>query len=207
MIDETELFINSSTNQNLTQTDIDNIDVKSPLEHQIQQKKMKDSGWSFDKIISMTTYFHQTGILNVSKHNKIPWRSNALLNFENNDKQCFIWSILTSLHPCNNNHPNRVSIYRQSFNELNIQGFDFLNGFKCCDVHKFNELNNLSVNIFELILYQDQSLWKHKLPIEVSKNHSDRIIDLLIYKNRYVLIEKIHIFLGDDKKNFYAENV
>ena len=84
-------------------------------------------------------------------------RSNAILNIENIDKYCFIWSILDSLYPCNNNHPNRVSIYKQYFNELNNQGFDFTNGFKCSDVHKFNELNNLSVNIFELIFYQDQN--------------------------------------------------
>ena len=37
VIDETELYINLNINHNLTQTDIDNIDVKSPLELQIQQ--------------------------------------------------------------------------------------------------------------------------------------------------------------------------
>ena len=49
VVDGTELFINLNINHNLTQTDIDNIDVKSPLEHQIQQQEMKDSGWRFDK--------------------------------------------------------------------------------------------------------------------------------------------------------------
>ena len=108
-------------------------------------------------------------------------RSNAILNFENNDKYCFLWSILADLHPCNNNHPNRVSIYRQYFNDLNIQGFDFSRGFRCSDVHKFNELNNLSVNLFELNFCPDQNQWKHKLiPIEVSKNDSDRVIALAI---------------------------
>ena len=101
-------------------------------------------------------------------------RSNAILNVENIDKYCFLWSILAYLHPCNNNHPIRVSNYKQYFDELKIQGFDFTNGFKCSDVHKFNDLNNLSVNIFELIFYPDQNQWKYKLiPIEVSKNHSD----------------------------------
>ena len=66
---------------------------------------------------------------------------------------------------------------------MNFQGFDFNKGFRCCDVHKFNELTNLSINIFELNFYQDQNQWKHKLiPIEI-KNDSDRIIDLAIYKN------------------------
>ena len=57
VLDEKELFINVNINHNLTQTDIDSIDVKSPLEHQIQQQEMKDSGCRFDKNNSTTVYF------------------------------------------------------------------------------------------------------------------------------------------------------
>ena len=160
-LDETELFININIDQNLTQSDLDKIDIRSPLEHQIQKQEMKDSGWRFDKFYSMTIYFYKTTEMNGSKYVKIPLRSNAILNVENNDKYCFLWSILAYLHLCNNNHPNRVSIYRQFFNELNIQDFDFTHGFKCSDVNKFNELNNLYVNIFELNFYQYQYQWKH----------------------------------------------
>ena len=45
VIDETEFFINLNTNHNLTQSDLYKIDFKSPLEHQIQQQAMKNSGW------------------------------------------------------------------------------------------------------------------------------------------------------------------
>ena len=139
LLDEIELFINLSMNYNITQSDIDKIDIGSTLEHQIQQQEMKDSGWRFDKINSMTIYFYETTEMNGSNYIKIPLRTNAILNVENNDKYCFLWSILAWLHPCNNKHPNRVSNYRQYFNELNIQGFDFSTGFRCSDVHKFNE--------------------------------------------------------------------
>ena len=142
------MFNNLNINHNLTQTDIDNIKIISPLEHQIQQQEMKDSGWKFDKINSMTVYIYKTSELNCKKNVQIPLRSNAILNIENNDKYYLLWSILAYLHPCNNNHPNRVSNCKQYFSELNIQGFDFARGFKCSDVHKFNELNILSVNIF-----------------------------------------------------------
>ena len=202
LLDETELFINLNINQNLTQGDVDNINIICPLERQIQQQEMKDSGWRFDKVNSMTIYFYKTNDLIGSNYVKIPLRTNAILNIENNDKYCFLWSILASLYPCIN-RPNRVSNYRQYFNQLNIQDFDFTNKFKCSDVHKFNELNNLSVNIFELAFYQDQSQWKHKLiPIEISKNDSDRVIDLGNYKNHYVLIKKLDVFLEDHNKKF-----
>ena len=201
--DEIELFINLNINNNLTETDINKINVKSQLEHQIQVQETKESGWIFDKINSMKIRFYKTEELNGSSYVKIPLRSNALINTKNNDKYCFIWSILASFHPCENDHPNRVSNYIQYFNELNFQNFDFTNGFKCSDVHKFNELNNLSVNIFELNFYEDKNKWKHKLiPIEISKNKSDRVVDLLIYKNHYALIKKLNVFLGDHHKNF-----
>ena len=203
LLDETELFINLNINQNLTQSDLDIINITFPLERQIQQQEMKDSGWRFDKLNSMTIYFYKTDKMNGSNYIKIPLRSNAIFNIENNDEYCFLWSILAYLHPCNNNHPNRVSNYRQYFSELKIDGFDFTKGFRCSDVHKFNELNDLSVNIFELVFYQDQNQWKHKsIPIEISKNNSDRVIDLAIYKNHYVLIKKLDVFLGDHNKKF-----
>ena len=105
-------------------------------------------------------------------------RSNALINIKNDDKYCFFWSTLASLLPCNIN-PNRFPIYRQNFNQLNIQGFDFTEGFKCSDVYKFEKLNKLSFNINELKFYPDDNKWKHKLiPLEISKNDSvKRVFD------------------------------
>ena len=64
--DEIELFNNWNIIHNMTETDIDNIEVKSPLEHQIQIQETKDSGWIFDKIKSMKKRFYKTGELNDS---------------------------------------------------------------------------------------------------------------------------------------------
>ena len=125
----------------------------------------------------MKLRFYKTGELDGSSYVKNPLRSNALINNKNKDKYCFIWSISDSFHlyivP-----PNRVSNYKPHFNELNINGFDFTNGFKCNDFHKFETLKNFSVNIVELNFYQDQNKWRHKLtPIEISKKSQ---IELLI---------------------------
>ena len=57
ILDETELFNNLNIFHNLTESDLDKIDVRSPLEHQIQQQEMKDSGWRFDKNNSLIVYF------------------------------------------------------------------------------------------------------------------------------------------------------
>ena len=180
-------------NHNLTESDFDKIDIKSPLEHQIQQQEMKYSGWRFDKINSMVVFFYKTGEMNGLSYVKIPLRSSPTLNIENNDKFCFLWSILAHLQPYNINHPNRVSNYKQYFNELNIDGFHFTNEFKCSDIHKIQKINNFSINVFELNFYQDQNKWRQTLvPIGVSKNESDRVIDLAIFKNHHVLIRKLN---------------
>ena len=66
-------------------------------------------------------------------------------------------------------------------------------------------MNKFSINIFELNFYQDQNTWRHKLiHIEVSKNDSDRVIELLIYKNHYALFKKLNVFLGDHNKKFIS---
>ena len=156
VLDETELLINLNINHNLTENDRENFDVRSPLEHQIQQQEMKHSSWRYDNFNSIIVYFFKTPQLNGSNYVKSPFRSNAILNFENSDKYCFLWSVLAYSHPCNNNHPKRVSNYKHSFDELNINGFNFNNGYKCSGMHNFEKQNTLPINIFELIFYQDQ---------------------------------------------------
>ena len=142
---------------------------------------MKKSGWISDKIDSMKKSFYKTGELDGSSYVKISLRSSAILNIQNIDKFCSAWSILASHHPCKSDHPNRVSNYNQYFIDLNFQSFDITNGFKCSEVHRFNELKKLSVNIYEINFYQDQNKWKDNLiPTEISKNESVNVVDLLI---------------------------
>ena len=97
----------------------------------------------------------------------------------------FLWSILVRLHTCENSHSTKVRNYIQYFIELNIDGFDFTNGFKCSAVHKFEKLNKLFIKVFELNFYQDQNKWKQNLiPYEISskKDESDRVVHLRILK-------------------------
>ena len=124
----------------------------------------------------MKVSFFKTGELDGSSYGKIRLRSSAIGKIEIDDKCCFFGSILAKLHPCENNDPNRVSIYRQYFDELNIEGFDFSNGPKCSDVQNIERLNKLSINIFDLVFNQVQSKLKQKtIPLEITKNNSNRV--------------------------------
>ena len=157
----------------------------------------------------MRIYFYKTTEIIGSNYVKVLLRLSAILNTENDDKYCCLWPKLASLQPCNKNHPNRVSNYRQNSNKLNIQGFDFSDEFKCSDVHEFEALKKLFINIIELKLYQNQKEGKHKMiSIEISKNNSDdKVIDLLIYNNHYVLIKKLHVFSGKHDSKYSVRDV
>ena len=131
-------------------------------------------------------------------------RSNAFINIKNDDKYCFIWSILASLNLCENDHSNRVSNYKQYFDELNIEGFNYSNGFNCGDVQKFEKLNVLSFNLFDLNSYQKKIKGKHNwIPFPISKIESDRVVDLLIYTTHYGLIEKLNVFFRRSSQKLY----
>ena len=91
-------------NHNLTENDINDTDVKSQFEHQIQTQVTKKSGSIFDKINAKTKRFYKTGELNGSSYVENPLRSNALIKIKNNYKYCFLWSILAYLHPSDIDH-------------------------------------------------------------------------------------------------------
>ena len=189
-----KMSINLYMTNNLTQSEIDNVDIQWDLEARKQNIELQESGWVFQRVNSMTISFYNTDTDNMdgSSYVKIPLRSSAILYIKNDDKYCFLWSILAKIHPCENNS-NIVSGYKKYFNELNIEGFDFTNGFQCSDMYRFEKLHNLSINIYELNFDQN----KHKLiPVEISKNESDKVIEFLIYKNHFVPIKKTKVFIG-----------
>ena len=100
----------------------------------------------------MTIYFLKTTEVNGSSDTKFPLRSSAILNIQ------ILIKIVSFGHfnhifilrqNLKNGHPTRVSNYRQHFIELNLQRFDFSNGFKCSDVYKLEKLNNLIIILFK----------------------------------------------------------
>ena len=49
ILDKTELYINLNNKNNLTESDLDNINALFALEEQIQRQELNDSGWIIDK--------------------------------------------------------------------------------------------------------------------------------------------------------------
>ena len=62
---------------------------------------------------------------------------------------------------------------------------------KIKDIPKFENLNNLNVNVFELT-------GAVLTPIHINKNYLQSQIDLLLFENHYCLITKLHCLLNKD---------
>ena len=57
MLDKTEFHRDLNINQILTESDTNKPNARFQLKRQIQRQELKDSGWRFDMINSMTIYF------------------------------------------------------------------------------------------------------------------------------------------------------
>ena len=191
----------------LTRIQLNDIDIMTQLDNEIENRDMEGSGWNIQGINHLKIYFHKTNPINGMTYKKFPIRTNAILNIQNADTYCFLWSILANIHPINDkNHPYRVSKYVAYRNELNIGDIDFTNGMKISDIDKFENLNNqLPINVFEYTKDQDNDY--NLVPIYISKNiENRRIIDLILYKNHYILLKKLHVFIGKHDNCYVCRN-
>ena len=87
------------------------------------------------------------------------------------------------------NHKDRISKYIIHLNKLNLKGLEF--PMKVKDIPKFEKLNNLNINVFELT-------GNVLTPIHINKNYLQPQIDLLLYENHYCLITKLHCLINKD---------
>ena len=192
---------------NLTRLQLDDLDNMTDLENEIENRDMEGSGWNIQGINHLKIYFLKTNVINGSTYITFPLRTNAILNIQNVDTFCFLWSILANIHPINDkNHPYCVSKYIRYRDELNINNIDFTNGTKIDDIPRLERLNNqLAINVFEFTTDEDND---YKLtPLYISEhNENKRNIDLIFYKNLYILLEKLHVFNGKHDNNYICRN-
>ena len=76
----------------------------------------------------------------------------CLINVQNNDEKCFIWSVLSALYPAAHN-PERLSKYKNQEHSLKVEGLNFPVQTK--QIALFEKLNpSISVNV---LAFQESS--------------------------------------------------
>ena len=166
-------------------------DTHNKLMQKIDDEQLEGSGFQFQEIEEVILEIYKVRDIQASSYIELPpkyKKNQSIINIKNNDQFCFLWCILAYLFPVEDNK-NITSKYVIHMNKLNLKGLEFPMEVK--DIPKFENLNNLNINVFELngtVL----------TPIHINKNYFQPQIDLLLYQNHYCLITKLHCLINKD---------
>ena len=101
-------------------------------------------------------------------------KKKSIINIQNKDDKCFLWSILRYLHPIQKNE-TRLTDIRRYENDLNFKGIDF--PVKLKDITKFENRNpNLpGINVFSV--NDNNKIY----PLRLNQKDTHETIDLFLF--------------------------
>lgn len=114
----------------------------------------KDSGWSLYEVLQLKDNINKydpilCGISTCVQIPKFIKTTRSVLNIQNNDEFCFLGSIVAALHPSpEGKNPNRTLSYLHFSRELTFDNIKFPIALK--DIFNFENINNLSINVYSL---------------------------------------------------------
>ena len=120
-------------------------------------------------------------------------KKKAIVNIQNRDQKCFLWSALRYLHECQNPNPQKINDIKQYENELNSKGMDF--PVKLKDISKFENQNPSlpEINVFSV---SDNNKF---YPLQITQKDCKNTVDLFRFeqdgKSHYSLINKFNRLL------------
>ena len=176
-----------------------------------QEFEAEGSGWNLESVNYMELFSAVYKPLEGSSYIPTPKEiinTRSVLNVQNKDEKCVLWSILAALHPVEHGgHANRVDKYRQYADELNMDGVEFPTPIK--DIKRIEAQNNISINVFGY----DR---KEKVyPVHLTKDFNDgRHVNLLLIsqgeRRHYCLIRNFSALMNYRTKHrcaaFYCFN-
>ena len=166
-------------------------DTHNTLMQKLDDEQLEGSGFVFQEIEEVILEIYKVNDIQASSYIELPGKykdNKSIIDIKNNDQYCFLWCILAQLYPVEN-HKDGISKYIIHLNKLNLKVLEF--PMKVKDIPKFENLNNLNINVFELT-------GNVLTPIHVNKNYLQPQIDLLLYQNHFCLITRLHCLINKD---------
>ena len=153
------------------------------------------SNWTLDHVINLTLHVARYKPLRGSTYIPLPpalKNKKAIINVKNNDEKCFLWAILTALHPAEINS-ERVTQYEGYVDTLNMTGISY--PVKMSDIVKFERLNNISINVFG---YEGEIF-----PMHITQERHMKHVNLLLFSSHdishFCWIKSLNRLLFDQK--------
>jgi len=172
-------------------TNIDQVlqEAFAEIDAHIEEFVRMGSGWVISRLIHLDYHLARYRPLRGSSYVPLPpflVNKKAVVNVQNNDQKCFLWSILAALHPTPH-HPYRVVNYRPYENELVIDRFPVT----LPDITKIEEDNDVSINVYGFPI----------APLRVTTRIRPRHVNLLLYEGHYSLIKNLDRLLADQRRH------
>ena len=195
---EIKVYFNTETYINLQSTDV-NV-ILSKMIKQILEKisifQKNGSGWYFKEVTSLEIHIVDYKPIKGSSYIPLPdflMRKKAIINMENKDNKCFLWSVLRYLHPTEK-HETRLTDIGKYENDLNFKGIDFPVQLK--DITTFENQNPdlPGINVFSI--NDNNKIY----PLRLNQKDSQKSIDLFLFskdeKQHYSLIKNFSRLVG-----------
>ena len=170
-------------------------DISEKLNEKIQNYSELGSGWRVKNILQLSfiiTKYLPLIYLSGHSYMKTPsilYHSKSIVNVQNKDNLCFLYSILSVVHYNDiTRHNYRPSQYKTYLNELKYDIGQM--PMKLKDIGKFETENNLSITIFkynnDATIEEDEIIYKnpHVDIVYRTKNPNARSVPLLILEER-----------------------
>ena len=164
------------------------------------------SGWTLEENQGLTlemTEYHPIGGSSYIELPKNIFDTKSIVNVQNEDKECFKWSVLAALHPADHN-PQRITHYEPFTDELNFTGMEF--PLTIDQISKFERLNpDISITVLGIDIPDDEEKDASKLfPLRVPDRQQEHHIVLLYWSrgdnHHYAWVKNLNRLLSNTKK-------
>ena len=164
------------------------------------------SGWTLEQnqalILEMTDYQPIGGTSYIELPKDI-YDTKSIVNVKNEDQKCFMWSVLSALHPAEHN-PQRVIHYEPFEDELNFTGIEF--PVTVDQISKFEKLNSdISITVLGIDIPDNEEKDASKVfPLRVPEKQQVHHIVLLYWSRgdiyHYAWVKNLNRLLSNTKK-------
>ena len=184
-------YFHSKTYINLEKTD-----VKVFLKEMIMEilgniiiYQKKGSGWYFNEVIRLEIHIVEYKPVKGGSYIPLPefiTKKKSIINIQNKDNKCFLWSILRYLHPVQMNEV-RLTDLKKYENDLNFKQINF--PVKVKDITKFENQNPdlPGINVFSV--NENNKIY----PLRINQKDCQKSLDLFLHsdgeKQHYSLIK------------------
>ena len=152
----------------------------------IEQYELCGSGWVLNKMLRLDLHVANYDPLRASTYMPLPEEialKHAVVNIHNSDNLCFLWSVISELHPCDENK-QRVSNYEQHRDDFDINGIEMPMALN--DIPKFERKNNISISVYgydckKINGEEEEEGFAH--PLKIAKDVMERHVNLLLISN------------------------